>query len=164
MRAALRHVKEGQPAWVAFQSAPGEVFTARVTSIGRGVASGQGVPSGRLPEVQRQASWVPLAQRFQVRLDPRRDRGAAVARRHDGERIDLHRARRRAQRRDAASPPVHRVAVLSLRRRGDSRPQSDDHERHDHRDRDAEQTLDAAGEIAELLGGPTSNNGMTRPI
>ena len=63
---ALRHVKEGQPAWVAFQSAPGEVFTARVTSIGRGVASGQGVPSGRLPEVQRQASWVPLAQRFQV--------------------------------------------------------------------------------------------------
>jgi multidrug resistance efflux pump len=65
---ALRHVKEGQPALVAFQSAPGEILTARVTSIGRGVASGQGVPSGRLPEVQRQASWVPLAQRFQVRL------------------------------------------------------------------------------------------------
>jgi multidrug resistance efflux pump len=65
---ALRHVKEGQPALVAFQSAPGEIRTARVTSIGRGVASGQGVPSGRLPEVHRQASWVPLAQRFQVRL------------------------------------------------------------------------------------------------
>ena len=43
-------------------------------SVGAGVSQGQGVPSGLLPQVKNTASWVPLAQRFQVRLtldDPR---------------------------------------------------------------------------------------------
>jgi multidrug resistance efflux pump len=32
------------------------------------VSQGQGVPSGQLPDVRVPTSWVPPAQRFQVRL------------------------------------------------------------------------------------------------
>jgi multidrug resistance efflux pump len=65
---ALARLREGQPAAVAFRSLPGQVFDARVVSVGRGVSQGQGVPSGQLPDVKVPASWVPPAQRFQVRL------------------------------------------------------------------------------------------------
>jgi multidrug resistance efflux pump len=65
---ALVRLREGQPAGVAFRSLPGSVFDARVVSVGWGVSQGQGVPSGQLPDVKVPASWVPPAQRFQVRL------------------------------------------------------------------------------------------------
>ena len=65
---ALTRVREGQPAGVAFRGVPGRVFGARVVSVGWGVSPGQGVPSGQLPDVKVPASWVPPAQRFQVRL------------------------------------------------------------------------------------------------
>ncbi len=65
---ALRNMEEGQPALVALQGRPGELLPARVVSTGRGVRQGQGIPSGTLPDVKRQASWVEPAQRFQVRL------------------------------------------------------------------------------------------------
>ena len=39
-----------------------------VESTDWGVSSGQGVPSGTLPEVSDAESWVQLAQRFPVRL------------------------------------------------------------------------------------------------
>jgi multidrug resistance efflux pump len=65
---ALTRVREGQPAGVAFRGVPGRVFGARVVSVGWGVSLGQGVPSGQLPDVKVPASWVPPAQRFQVRL------------------------------------------------------------------------------------------------
>jgi multidrug resistance efflux pump len=65
---ALTRVQEGQHACVAFRSFPGQLFDARVTSVGWGVSQGQGVPSGQLPDVKVPASWVPPAQRFQVRL------------------------------------------------------------------------------------------------
>jgi multidrug resistance efflux pump len=65
---ALTRVCEGQPAGVAFRGLPGQVLAARVASVGRGVSLGQGVPSGQLPDVKIPASWVPPAQRFQVRL------------------------------------------------------------------------------------------------
>src|SRR5262245_37062141 len=65
---ALVRLREGQPAGVAFRGSPGRVFAARVVSVGRGVSQGQGVPSGQLPDVKVPASWVPPAQRFQVRL------------------------------------------------------------------------------------------------
>jgi multidrug resistance efflux pump len=65
---ALVLVREGQPAGVAFRSLPGQLVGARVVSVGRGVSQGQGVPSGQLPDVKVPASWVPPAQRFQVRL------------------------------------------------------------------------------------------------
>jgi multidrug resistance efflux pump len=65
---SLTRLREGQPAGVAFRSVPGRIFGARVVSVGWGVSQGQGVPSGQLPEVKVPASWVPPAQRFQVRL------------------------------------------------------------------------------------------------
>jgi multidrug resistance efflux pump len=65
---SLTWLREGQPARIAFRSVPGEAFDAKVISIGRGVSQGQGVPSGQLPDVKVPASWVPPAQRFQVRL------------------------------------------------------------------------------------------------
>lgn len=65
---SLRQVKPGQPALVALQSKPGHLFPARVTAVGWGIGLGQGIPSGKLPEMKRQVSWVPAAQRFQVRL------------------------------------------------------------------------------------------------
>lgn len=65
---SLRRIEVGQPALVALQSKPGQLLPAKVTAVGWGIGVGQGVPSGKLPEIKRQVSWVPAAQRFQVRL------------------------------------------------------------------------------------------------
>jgi multidrug resistance efflux pump len=65
---ALVRLRAGQPARVALRGAPGRLFDARVASVGWGVSQGQGVPSGQLPDVKVPGSWVPSAQRFQVRL------------------------------------------------------------------------------------------------
>jgi multidrug resistance efflux pump len=65
---AMSRLREGQPARVALRGAPGRLFDARVVSVGWGVSQGQGVPSGQLPDVRVPSSWVPPAQRFQVRL------------------------------------------------------------------------------------------------
>jgi multidrug resistance efflux pump len=65
---ALSRLQAGQPAYVAFRAAPNQMFPATVFSIGGGVGQGQGVPSGHLPDVKYQSSWVPPSQRFQVRL------------------------------------------------------------------------------------------------
>jgi multidrug resistance efflux pump len=61
-------LREGQPARVALRGLPGKLWPARVVSVGWGVSQGQGVPSGQLPNVKVPTSWVPPAQRFQVRL------------------------------------------------------------------------------------------------
>jgi multidrug resistance efflux pump len=65
---AMAELRPGQPARVAFRSAPGKLFAGHVVSVGWGVSQGQGVPSGQLPDVKVPSSWVPPAQRFQVRL------------------------------------------------------------------------------------------------
>jgi multidrug resistance efflux pump len=65
---SLERMREGQPALVAFQGVPGRLWRARVRWVGWGVSQGQGVPSGLLPDVKNQTSWLPPAQRFQVRL------------------------------------------------------------------------------------------------
>jgi len=66
---ALTRLSAGQPALVALRGAPGQLLDARVTAVGRGVGQGQGVPSGKLPDVKRSSSWMPPSQRFQVRLE-----------------------------------------------------------------------------------------------
>jgi multidrug resistance efflux pump len=65
---SLARLREGQPAHVALRGVPGRLLDARVASVGWGVSQGQGVPSGQLPDVKIPTSWVPPAQRFQVRL------------------------------------------------------------------------------------------------
>jgi multidrug resistance efflux pump len=65
---SLARLEEGQPARVALRGAPGKLLDARVESVGWGVTQGQGVPSGQLPDIKVPTSWVPPAQRFQVRL------------------------------------------------------------------------------------------------
>lgn len=65
---ALRNLEVGQPALVALQGKPGVLMPARVVTLGKGVQQGQGVPSGKLPEVKGQTTWVQPPQRFQVRL------------------------------------------------------------------------------------------------
>jgi multidrug resistance efflux pump len=65
---SLDRLREGQPAYIALRGLPGRLLPAHVTSIGWGVSQGQGVPSGQLPDVKVPSSWVPPAQRFQVRL------------------------------------------------------------------------------------------------
>jgi multidrug resistance efflux pump len=65
----LQQMKVGQPALIAFQGDPGNLWPARVHSLGAGVGQGQGVPSGQLPHVQDETHWIPPAQRFQVRLE-----------------------------------------------------------------------------------------------
>jgi multidrug resistance efflux pump len=65
---SLSRLREGQPALVAFRGLPGRLCPARVVTLGWGVNQGQGVPSGQLPDVKVPTSWVPPAQRFQVRL------------------------------------------------------------------------------------------------
>jgi multidrug resistance efflux pump len=65
---SLARLHAGQPARVALRGLPGQVVDARVFSLGWGVSQGQGVPSGLLPDVKVPSSWVPPAQRFQVRL------------------------------------------------------------------------------------------------
>jgi multidrug resistance efflux pump len=65
---SLDVLREGQPALVALQGAPGRLYHARVRTTGWGVGHGQGKPSGDLPDVKRQTSWVRPSQRFQVRV------------------------------------------------------------------------------------------------
>jgi multidrug resistance efflux pump len=65
---SLARLRAGQPARVALRGVPGRIQGAHVVSVGWGVSQGQGVPSGQLPDVKAPTSWVPPAQRFQVRL------------------------------------------------------------------------------------------------
>jgi multidrug resistance efflux pump len=65
---SLARLQQGQPARVALRGVPGKLFDAQVAAVGWGVGQGQGVPSGELPDVKTPTSWVPPAQRFQVRL------------------------------------------------------------------------------------------------
>jgi len=64
----LQEMQQGQPALVALQGAPGQLWAAHVFSLGNGVGQGQGIPSGDLPDVRGDSYWIPPAQRFQVRL------------------------------------------------------------------------------------------------
>ena len=65
---SLARLREGMPAVIAFRGLPGQFFDGKVSTIGWGVSQGQGVPSGQLPDVKIANSWIPPAQRFQVRL------------------------------------------------------------------------------------------------
>ncbi len=65
---SLERIRTGQPAELSIATYPGKIFKGKVESIYWGVSTGQGIPSGDLPDVQNPGNWVRLAQRIPVRL------------------------------------------------------------------------------------------------
>ncbi|MCA0934250.1 HlyD family secretion protein [Vibrio alginolyticus] len=65
---SLRHFSQDSRALVAFDSLPGEVFEARITSIDAGVSSGQFDADGRLATPTVTNRWVRDAQRMRLHL------------------------------------------------------------------------------------------------
>jgi len=61
-------IKEGQKAEISISLYPGKIFKARVESADWGVSTGQGIPSGDLPDVKDSENWLSISQRFPVRL------------------------------------------------------------------------------------------------
>ena len=64
----LGHIVAGDRAYVVFDDRPGEVFPARVDSVGWGIAQGGEAPTGQLPSVEAPAGWLREPQRFPVRI------------------------------------------------------------------------------------------------
>ncbi|ANQ18987.1 HlyD family secretion protein [Vibrio natriegens] len=65
---SLRHFNRDSRALVAFDSLPGDVFEARITSIDAGVSSGQFDADGRLATPTETDRWVRDAQRMRLHL------------------------------------------------------------------------------------------------
>ncbi|MCF9125941.1 HlyD family secretion protein [Vibrio parahaemolyticus] len=65
---SLRHFNRDSRALVAFDSLPGEVFEARITSLDAGVSSGQFDADGRLATPTDSNRWVRDAQRLILHL------------------------------------------------------------------------------------------------
>ena len=64
----LGNIARDNRAYVTFDEHPGEVFLARVDSVGWGVAQGGEAPTGQLPEVTAPTGWLREPQRFPVRI------------------------------------------------------------------------------------------------
>lgn len=65
---SLEKVSAGDRAEVLFDVLPGQVFPARVESIGMGVATGSVDPATGLPKISTDSGWVRTPQSFAVRL------------------------------------------------------------------------------------------------
>lgn len=65
---SLRHFNQNSRALVAFDSLPGDVFEARITSVDAGVSSGQFDADGRLAAPTDSNRWVRDAQRLRLHL------------------------------------------------------------------------------------------------
>lgn len=65
---SIGRIREGQGAEITLAMYPGKIFRAEVENTDWGVSSGQGVPSGNLPDVENPDNWFSLSQRFPVRL------------------------------------------------------------------------------------------------
>ncbi|CAM2767902.1 HlyD family secretion protein [Vibrio mytili] len=65
---SLRHFDQNSRALVAFDSLPGKVFEAQITSVDAGVSSGQFDANGRLATPTNSNRWVRDAQRLRLHL------------------------------------------------------------------------------------------------
>jgi multidrug resistance efflux pump len=65
---SLEHVQPGDHAEAAFDILPGQVFSARVESIGWGIALPGGRGSAGLPAIEEESNWLRGPQRFPVLL------------------------------------------------------------------------------------------------
>lgn len=64
----LGRIRPGARAYVTFDDQPGDVFPARVDSVGWGIANGGESPTGQLPTVDAPTGWLREPQRFPVRI------------------------------------------------------------------------------------------------
>jgi multidrug resistance efflux pump len=64
----LGNIVAGNRAYVVFDDHPGQVFSARVESVGWGIAQGGEAPTGTLPTVDAPKGWLREPQRFPVRI------------------------------------------------------------------------------------------------
>lgn len=64
----LGRIRPGARAYVTFDDQPGDVFAARVDSVGWGIANGGESPTGQLPTVDAPTGWLREPQRFPVRI------------------------------------------------------------------------------------------------
>lgn len=71
----LGHIAPGNRVYIVFDDRPGKVYSARVDSVGWGIAQGGEAPTGQLPTVTAPSGWLREPQRFPVRivLDPPTD-------------------------------------------------------------------------------------------
>lgn len=76
----LGNIAPGARAYVVFDDRPGQVFPARVESVGWGIAQGGEAPTGQLPTVDAPAGWLREPQRFPVRVvvDPPANKADAL--------------------------------------------------------------------------------------
>ena len=65
---SLENVAPGNRAQILFDALPGQLFEAKVESVGLGVAQGTVDPSTGLPKVSTDSGWVRTPQSFPVRL------------------------------------------------------------------------------------------------
>ena len=90
----LGNIAPGNRAYVVFDDHPGQVFPARVESVGWGITQGGEAPTGQLPEVDAPTGWLREPQRFPVRivLDPPATHRSAAAgpQRRAGQRRRAH--------------------------------------------------------------------------
>ncbi|NLS06339.1 HlyD family secretion protein [Rhizobium sp. P32RR-XVIII] len=76
---SLGNIAAGNSADIIFDVLPGELFTAKVESVGFGVSQGATDPSSGLPIIRSDSGWLRDPQRFRVRLlldEPQRPQGA----------------------------------------------------------------------------------------
>ncbi len=66
---SLRHYTSNSQALVAFDSKPGQVFTAKISTLDAGVSAGQFNADGSLATPTSSTRWVRDAQRMRVHLD-----------------------------------------------------------------------------------------------
>ncbi|MDO6705603.1 HlyD family secretion protein [Photobacterium sp. 1_MG-2023] len=65
---SLRHFSQDSQAMIAFDSQPGRIFTAHISSLDAGVSSGQFDANGRLATPTESNRWVRDAQRMRLHL------------------------------------------------------------------------------------------------
>jgi multidrug resistance efflux pump len=58
----LKYVKAGQPAEIALDLYPGQIWSGKVAAIWQGSGAGQMLPSGTLPDFERVATTIPQGQ------------------------------------------------------------------------------------------------------
>jgi len=65
---SVGRIRQGQSAEITIAMYPGNIFKAEVENPDWGVSTGQGIPSGELPDVENSENWFNLPQLFPVRL------------------------------------------------------------------------------------------------